>query len=176
MSNKYSLKKIIVLFLGLYLVVVFFPLHKNPSSKTIEWKSASSVKHTSKLSNPIGIHIQPVEGQEFQPGSPFQLIGTVILQSAAPELEIQWSLPEGVEVDKGETKTTITSPKIGQVYSFFLTILTNSEINQQIHFHGSIQVGEMRFGNGAIYNTSLQEKIDQGRQKLFDRVQAFSDK
>ena len=192
MSNKYSLKKITVIscsvLSGIFMVFALMDLDlnfffygsqyqkKDYFSKDLQLEEPSLVRHTNKLSNPISVHIEPVDEQKFEPGVPFHLVGSVILQSDAPRIDIQWSLSENVQVVEGDMEVAITEPKANQVYNVFLTILIESEINEQIHLHAGMKVGKMKLGNGTMYNTIIQKQINKSKQELFERMKALSNK
>ena len=134
---------------------------------------ASSLRKTQKLSNPVSVHIRRAKGEIFRPGEAFRLIGVVVVQNNLPELKLTWSVSDQVQIIEGEEVSEISNVKAKKEYKVDITILTHNQENEQIHLRASALQGKM--SNSAIYNTTLQKRIENEIKSLKIRTQDFSD-
>lgn len=144
------------------------------SDKRLHFVHTASSDHTQKLTNPIRLKIKKTAGQEFTPGKPLQLVGSVVIQQGVTQLDIVWSLSERVQLIEGQKKATLFDVKRGQVYDFPITILTESHDNEPVHLHVGMSIGTSRFSNSTMYNTTLEEAITNGKEALYERNKEFT--
>lgn len=179
MSHRYSVKKTTLvvslsLLVGLLFVSSLSTGSRDHSDKNPRFIKDHSPIHTQKLSNPISVKIHKVGNQEFVPGVPLQLIGSVITQQNTSQLDMVWNTSKRVHVTSGSKNVTISNVQAGKTYTVSLTVLTNNSENEQIHLRAGMSLGALRFSHSTMYNTTLEKAISDSKKALSERTKAFS--
>lgn len=133
-------------------------------------KKAPLLRHTSKLRGPLSVTLSPVNSESaIVAGRPFTLEAQVVASENLDEVNLKWILPEGVKVSSGQAETTLANVLRDEPQTVVVTLVSESEENQQIHLQVSATLRGMTFGESAQFNTTDQEYLELQKAELLER-------
>ncbi|MCC7404546.1 MAG: hypothetical protein IT288_09140 [Bdellovibrionales bacterium] len=102
-------------------------------------------------------------------GRPFTLEAQVVASENLDAVNLKWILPEGVKVSSGQAETTLANVLRDEPQTVVVTLVSESEENQQIHLQVSATLRGMTFGESAQFNTTDQEYLELQKAELLER-------
>lgn len=130
-------------------------------------------KHTEKLLAPVAIQLL-VDGELPQnSGDEFQLKALVKSRYDIEGLNIEWILPEGIQLISGALEDTLYSVKAGEVNEIVVRLAQLTNSNEQIHFRVKSFDAQLPFGASAQFNSLDQGEIDESVEALTQRAKEY---
>ena len=140
-----------------------------PAAKVDHEFLHKKVRLHKKIRPPINVKISnPISGPVAY-GQPFTLVAEVSSDTEVQNAVLSWQLPQWVKAVDGSTSVDIPVIAPGTVYLFEITLISNSEENQQVHASLAAPVGEFVLSTGAQYNTTLEDELRESTERLVQR-------
>ena len=134
--------------------------------------STLAATHTHKLKGPINLIVNHLDsGQAIVAGNPFTLEATISSNEFLESVTVKWVLPEGVSISSGALQTTIDNLDRDDPKKLTVILVSDRDVNQQIHLQATAQVRGTSFGDSAQFNTTDQELINLEKSELLERSQ-----
>jgi len=168
----------------LFVTIVYHTKNESPSARhpsslskaeILESGSVTAgfIKHTRKLTTGIHTNILNINSTDFTSGEAVELKATVVSQQSLPRLNLNWVIPDDVDIIDGDLSYSLENVKGGKLYEFFLTVKSDSEENQTIHLRAASQLGKIQISNNAQYNTINQSTIQEGQKRLSESNRSY---
>jgi hypothetical protein len=114
----------------------------------------------SKVGKPFNVDVFSAEDLSSDSSEPIKLIAKIqVLQVVdGLPLQVQWQLPDGINIMQGSPSQIKYDPKFGETLEFELLVSgLSTEVAQQIVVSAFYQQGEAPFGASAVFATQPHE-------------------
>ncbi len=147
---------------------------RQPASvKKIEFLTSSEIdnlRHTSKVHGSLNFSMSPASETAYQVGIPFILKAVVESDELLKDVQIDWILPEDMQLVSGEAHTTIAELQPNTPLTLEVVIFSNSGENQKVFARASANKGSNRFSENVQFNTLDQQLIEYEKAELKKRT------
>lgn len=132
-------------------------------------------KATQKVRGSLTVDIKRLD--TFEVGEPVTYQAEVKVDSPLDKASFSWILPkEQIEVVKGPIEGSLQDLQPGIPITLDITLISNTEENQQIHVYVSSDTEGLQFTASDQFNTKFQEQLDADRAELYERTKEAAKK
>jgi hypothetical protein len=150
----------------------------SPSGAKEEMASKKLHRHLSvhqKVRPPISIKIDKKSVGFIEVQQEFELIAEVQSKTPADSVQVDWKIPEGVEVIGGEVHHLISNLKANEIRSIRITLRSLTSENLQIHVVATALYGRQALVSGDQFNTVDEQDIEKEKAALVERHLRYVD-
>ncbi len=120
------------------------------------FKPTAELRHTEKLRGPIEVRLESASPR----GETFALRGVISTKQGLIDVEYTWSVPDGLEVVRGQLKGRVAALSAEQPAQLEITLRVVGTGNQQVHLLAGATRGGVHFAESAQYNTKSKPALD----------------
>lgn len=132
-------------------------------------KPEKSLHYTQKVRGPLQTRMEILGLAPTGAGDIFTLRATIETSESLENVEVRWSVPDGLEILKGPVSDNIRQLEPNKPVVYEISLKKLVPYNQRVHFAAISSLDGFRFASATQYNTLDQEQIDLDTKQLAER-------